>query len=801
MAPRSPAGLSVDTHEVLSIESPGLDPPVAPPSGAASEARSLELEQTGTAPHRIGPYRLDRLLAQGGSSRVWLAVRDDGEVQQRVAIKVATGASSPESLDRFRLERRILADLKHPNVARLLGGGTTEAGLPYLVMEHVEGLPLHRHCDGLPFAERLALMGKVLAAVGHAHRHLVAHLDLKPANILVDVAGEPRILDFGISKLLGAPAGVTRTPGRRPLTPESASPEQLRGEPLTTASDLYSLGLLLYRVLTGQAPEADGRAEGLEPPPPSRVVAGPLARRLAGDLDAIVGKALRARPDDRYGTVEQFAEDLTRFLEGRPVFARAPTRRYRAGRFLRRRWPLVSLASALFSITLGAAGVVTVQTHHLAEERDRTQLAQREAEDVASFLADMLEPLDPGSAEDALSVPEVLDRGRDALQSRNAPAAVHARLLTTLGATYRSWGRFDDAGPLLERALSIRRRTSEPGHPAVAGVLDQLGRLDLARSDYRSALVHHHEALKLHRRHHGEDHLSVADSYLGLGNAYYELLDLKAALGMYRRGCDIRRRHLGDQHPLTGLCLSNLAGASSSLGFQDEATRLASQAVEIAELHWPEGHTSTTKALNILGQSLLAQRDLEAAERVLRRVVELRLRFYGRHHPMSAEARNNLGMALGQQGKHGESEALFRENLELAVTRYGNNHHTVAKLQHNLGKVLFVSGRLDEAEALFRRSLDTILGMDADNDSIAYSQGALAEVLLSAGRPNEALPLAEEATRRTLRILGPEHTLTRRYAGFLEAARAAAKPAAKPVAEPAAEPAAEVDGTQGGSGS
>ncbi len=444
--------------------------------------------------------------------RVFLAVRDDDEFRQRVAIKIADQASSPVALRRFRRERQILAELDHPHIARLYGGGSTEHGRPYLVMEHIEGRPIHLYCEGLPVTERLKLLRKVLSAVAFAHRHLVVHLDLKPANILVDSEGEPRLLDFGISKLLGPAGGTTQTDWR-PLTPEYASPEQLRGERLTTASDIYSLGLLLYRLLTGALPAPRPRPGGAELIPPSRVAAESLGRRRTGDLDAITLKTLRPLEEERYTTVEQLDADLERCLEGRPIFARPPTWRYRASRFARRHWLPLFLGGALLGTGLATAAVAGLQARRLAVERDRSELARTEAEDVTAFLTDLLGRFEPGELEAvALTVPDVLDRGTAALGRLDEQPTVRAHLLDTLGSAYRAWGRLEAAAPLLEESLAIRRRTFGVGHPEVAEALTSLGRLAFDRGDYGRASELHHEALDILRSFHGDDHPAVHEA-------------------------------------------------------------------------------------------------------------------------------------------------------------------------------------------------------------------------------------------------------------------------------------------------
>ena len=347
------------------------------------EAGRLDAGPAATPGRRLGPYRIVGELGHGGMAAVYLAVRDDDQYRKQVALKlVQRGLETEEAVARFRDERQILAALEHSGIVRLLDGGSTEEGLPFLVMERVDGVPITEYCDGrgLSVRGRLLLFRQVCAAVQYAHQRLVVHRDIKPRNILVGADGTPKLLDFGIAKLLGPGEGgreaQTRT-GMHLLTPEYGSPEQARGEPVTTATDVYSLGAVLYELLTGVRAH---RFEGdnvvlmlrticeVDPPRPSTVAPPARRRALAGDLDNVALKALHKEPGRRYASVEQLSEDLRRHLEGLPVAARAGTWAYRAGKFVRRRRGVVT-AAAIVLATLSAATVVSLQQARRAERR------------------------------------------------------------------------------------------------------------------------------------------------------------------------------------------------------------------------------------------------------------------------------------------------------------------------------------------------------------------------------------------------------------------------------------------------
>ncbi|MFZ6185221.1 protein kinase domain-containing protein [Nannocystis pusilla] len=449
-------------------------------------------------PTTIGPYRVIRRLGSGGMGDVYLARRDDQEFEREVAVKLlAPGLYGRDFVRRFRAERQILARLDHPNIARLYDGGTHVDGRPYLVMEPIEGAPLHRFCEErrLGLSERLALVLAVCDAVDYAHHRLVLHLDLKPENILVMADGTPKLLDFGVAKLLdagGASTLQTTRAGPRPHTPHYASPEQRAGESLTTASDVYSLGVVLYRLLSGRLPHADATVVDVEhgrpPPEPRRPSAADpadasrgtreaqreaaqLRRQAAGDLDAIVLKALRHEPARRYDTVDKLAEDIRRYQRGLPVQARQGTLRYRAGKLLRRHGRALVVATLGLALLVGFSVAMAVQAARLEEER-------RTAETISAFLVDLVTHASAdGLRARELTVGQVLDYGRSLLAQERVyeDPEIDAELRVVLARLFRGAGESEVAEALLRRALADRVAQKGEEHPEVAEV-----RLELA---------------------------------------------------------------------------------------------------------------------------------------------------------------------------------------------------------------------------------------------------------------------------------------------------------------------------------
>src|SRR6185295_13117200 len=493
----------------------------------------------------LGPYRLLRKIGSGGMGTVYLARREDEHYQRDVAVKVLrSGLATTEAFHRFLAERQILANLEHPNIARLYDGGSTDDGRPYLVMELVEGVPVDQYCDQhrLTVDQRLALFQKICAAVQYAHQNLLVHRDLKPANILITPEGEPKLLDFGIAKRLAPQPGSslqeTRT-GLRMLTPSHASPEQVRGEAITTASDVYSLGVILFELLAGRGPyqisaelqyEIERATCEQEPDRPSAALLRPgspsaeetalarktrpqaLARRLRGDLDNIVLTALRKEPRRRYGSASQLAEDLERHLQNLPVTARPDTLRYRTRKFVRRHRTAVAATVAVILLVAGAVASLAAQGRVLAQERDKARYA-------LSFLVDTFKQADPYHTQgERLTAREILDQGADRISRELAGQPdVQAAVMDAIGEVDLGLGRYDKAEPLLKRSLALRWQVLGTTSLEVAESLEHLAALRNERSDQAGAESHLREALAIRRRRQGDRNLAVARTLNALG--------------------------------------------------------------------------------------------------------------------------------------------------------------------------------------------------------------------------------------------------------------------------------------------
>jgi serine/threonine protein kinase/tetratricopeptide (TPR) repeat protein len=791
------------------------------------------LESSPPERERLGPYRLERLLGIGGMARVYLARRDDESYERQVAIKVFRPVTElPEVLLRFRRERQILAQLEHPNIARLYEAGTTEAGHPYLVMEYIDGLPLDVYCDRhrLGLDRRLELFDRICSAVHHAHQNLLVHRDLKPTNLLVTAAGEPKLLDFGIAKPLtpenrGDQVDLTRT-GLRPMTPGYASPEQIRGEPITTACDVYGLGVVLYELLSGRRPH---RATGIPPhrleraiceeeaEPPSRAVERAdehdpgqsavaiarsrrlspreLHRRLQGDLDSIVLKAMRKVPGQRYASAERLAEDLLRFRDGRPVMARKGTFRYRAGKLVRRRWLPLTAAAVILGLVAVFLFTVLAQARRLARERSVAETRRLEAENerqkaryALDFLVDVFRVAEPGESGE-VTAREVLAAGAQRIsQELGGRPEIQATLLDTIGQAYLSLGLLREASPLLERALTLRRQSLGGQHLEVATSLRSLAELKHLEGDYRTAEKLLREALAIERKRLGvydpgtvatlddlsrtltrlgeldaaerlarealrirrgaarHDPLEVADGQEALATVLLRQGKYEEVEHLRREILATRRRLLAPTHPEVAESAANLGLVLEIRGSYDEAARLTREALGIFRRILDPDHPEVATTLQNLGQILQSQGKFEEAESAFREALALRRSRYGERHPLVAVTMNNLGVLLQETGDPEGALALHRQALEIRRATLGEKHPAVANSLCNLGEAYRVAGDLPAAESHYRECLALLRSLGRErHPTISHALNGLARVLLERGEPREALDLSRRA--------------------------------------------------------
>lgn len=742
---------------------------------------------------QIGPYALERLLGEGGMGQVWLAHRADGLYERRVALKLLRpGLADPDLRLRFTRERQILARLEHPHIARLLDAGISADQQPYLALDYIDGEPVTDWCRAQQpgIAERVRLFLQVCGAVSHAHANLIVHRDLKPSNILVTARDDVRLLDFGIAKLLDTPGQSperTRT-GVRAFTLHYAAPEQLRGEPVTTMTDVYALGVVLYELLAGTKPCQPARASDaqweqaildVDPLRPSLVLqrgAGDgldaarrrrMARAIAGDLDTVVLRALAKAPEHRYPSVEAFALDLRRWLDGKPVQARPQRLSYRVGKYLRRhRWAVSS--AALFAMTLVASMVaVNWQSQQALEESARAQAMQ-------DFVVGLLEQAGAASGGAPMDVRRLLDAGvqRGDAELAHQPIA-RAELYGVIARLRLGLGDDRQALALLERQAAILATAPDTPPGLRLQAASDRGRALrlLGRPHDAIALMQPLQALALQR----EAMLprQAAELYTHLGRSRRDLAQFEQAAVLFQRALALRRDGAVPDEAGTVESLADLASLHSAAGDLDRALAGTDAAIARLRARLDARHPLAVELLRTRCALLRAAGRTREAQASCRDGLTLALALHGMRHPATLDARRQLAALHVDQGRFAEAEIEFRDALGWTIARLGARHADVARIHNSLGIVAWERG--DEAAALAALARAVDIWRQAGADSmLADGLFNQAMVLQAAGRAAEARPLLHEALtlRRarygaahglvgdTLRLLGEvEHAL------------------------------------------
>ena len=728
------------------------------------------------AGRRIGNYRIVREIGRGGMGAVYQAARADDAFRKDVAIKlIKRGLDTEDSVRRFRSERQILASLDHPNISRLLDGGTTEDGLPYLVMEYIQGEPIDQYADArkLGITARLHLFQSVCAAVHYAHQNLVIHRDIKPGNVLVTAEGVPRLLDFGIAKLLlpersSEAAGATVTSVHL-MTPEFASPEQVRGEAITTASDVYSLGVLLYVLLSGRRPyKLDGlTAAGIEraicvdePEKPSAAaVRGELRRRLHGDLDNIVLMAMHKEPGRRYGSVEHLSEDIRRHLEGLPVMARPDSPGYRAAKFAGRHKAGVA-AAVLVLLTLVAGVVATSWQARVAAraariaaaERDQARVEKAKAERINGFLQDMLGFADPSWSSpnprknpDA-KVSEVVEQaaGRAEIELANQPDIL-AETERTIGNVYFGLAQGDQAEHLLRAAMEKQIELYGKDHSEVARTSYNLAYCLMKKGNVAEAETLFRGALETYRREVKGGNLEIPALPATLGGLGSTLLgkgDARQAEACFREALQYAPRMTGNTRALAGLLRNNLAGVLYARGDLREIEGLLRAAIDDYRSLPGHEYTELATSLGNLGAVLTREGRYGEAETLLNQGLDMNRKLLGAKHPFTAGAQVALAELLYYRGDYDAAARTIEDALRIYSQTIPKGHVIFCGAFRVYGLVLNRTGKSREAERHLRQAIEIRTRFQPNGqEALALLDGALGECLTTQKRYAEAEPL------------------------------------------------------------
>ena len=691
----------------------------------------------------ISHYKILDKLGEGGMGEVYVA-EQERHMRRKVALKVIKlGMDSKEVIARFESERQALALMDHPNIAHVFEAGTTETGRPFFVMEYVPGVPITDYCDEhrLSTRERLELFIPVCRAIHHAHQKGIIHRDLKPSNIMVmirDGKPVPKIIDFGLAKALHQPLTEKTVYTKRGAllgTPAYMSPEQtdLAGLNIDTTTDVYSLGVVLYEMLVGTVP-LDSRQlleDGIEsmhrmirektPSRPSvrisemgekansiAVLRGTipvmLEGQLRGDIDWIIMKAIEKDRTRRYQSASEFAEDVGRYLRNDLVNARPPSPGYRLKKFAARNKVGVTAGILVISAILigfAAASIGFVRARQ-AEEHARQEAAT--AERVSEFLTGLFEVSDPGESRgNEISAREILDEGARKIREELAgEPLLKARLMDTMGNVYQSLGLYEEARPLLEEALAIRRGAMGDVHPAVAVSMNNLANILEETADYEAARPLYEQALAIWVGTSDPDSLNVALALDNLANLFKSVGEYEEARPFYERSLAIREKTLGPDDLDVSRSLNNLANLLSVTGDYEGARPLYERAISTKETKLGHDHPDLAMNLNNLANVLYFTGDYTAAEEMYRKALAIQEKVLGSDHPMVAVTINNIGELLMETGDHDEAGPLFERARRDWEKKLGPDHPYVAYSLHNLAKLASIRGDYERADRNFR---------------------------------------------------------------------------------------------------
>ena len=732
----------------------------------------------------FGAYRIVAHIARGGMGDVFAAERTDGLYDQRVAIKlISTPLMTEEDELRFASERQILARLSHPGIARILDGGTADDGIPYLVMEYIDGVSIVEYCrtQSLTLNQRLELFIQVCHAVEFAHRNLVVHRDIKPSNILVTHEGQPKLLDFGIAKIIDtreAPVAEVTELNRRALTPDFASPEQILGDPVTTGSDIYSLGVLLYLLTAGRQPYS---TEGLrasererllcdvEPPKPSTTASHTLDHdperppfrlepaRLKGDLDSIILTAMHKLPDSRYASARALADDIRAYLGNRPVNARGRTFGYSAGKFFRRHRAATALAFALASSAVGAA---VYHTEAVREQRDRAEAEVVRSASVIDFMINIFQLQSPDQLGATVTAKEVLDAGAASLPDQFAEQPqVHARIGSTIGGIYSSLGLYEDSARHYRAAIELHDSLGQPKQVAEAyrGLANAL----MGLGEYDEAREHFETALRIVDREYPAGDIARAVFLNDYGHSRYVVGEYDTARAYYEQAIDIVSTTGETENEVYGAAQTNLGQVLYFQGDFDAALPLLEAGLEEARIRYGETSGEYGIRLHNVAAILLDLQRFDEAEVMLLQSYNIELAAYGADYVELDAPMTSLVSLYRQTGRFEEAVSWAERAVEHSIRLRGReqfdtgyNLNTLAKVQARLNQLDLAAQSARDAQSIYAATIGEV------HPQMASSKVVLTGILLAQQKPAEAQRTAQAAVTICEATLPDNHWLT-----------------------------------------
>lgn len=760
---------------------------LAAEAGAATFLEKPLLPQMVSEGQDLGPYRLEKRIGRGGMGQVFLAVRRDGAFDRKVALKLLRpGLNTDELLRRLHTERQILARLQHPHIAQMLDGGSTPWGDPYFTMEYVDGLPITQFCDAnhKGVKERLALFRTVCAAVHYAHQNLVVHRDLKPSNILVTADGTVKLLDFGIAKVLAEDEKEAQTQTiSQVMTPEYAAPEQVRGEAITTATDVYALGILLYELLTGQRPyvlheralqEVVRIISDTDPMRPSDRVTDPatshslpqlndekthhrkqLQRMLRGDLDNMVMMALRKEPIRRYASAEAFYTDIDRYLKGEPVAARPNTAGYVIRKFALRHKKGVGIAVAMLLLTIGFA---FWHDYRITQERNHALEEAARATAVQNLLVGLFEKADPSQARGLdLSAREILDIGaRVANEELTDQPHVKAEVLRVLGQVYAKLGEDGQAEAVLRAAYRVLKQNTQAPHISLARFYSTWGEWNQNMGYYAIADSLYRSADEMFAALHTENQPEFADLVHRRAYLAHDEGKMAEAEQFYKQALQLRRSLYPYKHPKVALSLNDYGGYLMNMGHYEKAKQMITEALHIRRAVYGEApHPELAESFYNIGYLYFEMDESEKALPYYRQTLAIEEKLYAEDHVEIATTLNNLGGALLICDRYQDAFEVLSRALRIQEKALPPDHVNIAVTRRNLGFTFLGQQKLAEAEQQVR------MAVAAKGNLNTYYQGVdltlLARILVQRQQFNEAQTQLKTAEKLIREYLPPDH--------------------------------------------
>ncbi|MCU0343724.1 MAG: serine/threonine-protein kinase [Ignavibacterium sp.] len=755
----------------------------------------------------FGKYKIEKLIARGGMGLVYLGLRDDA-VKQNAAVKIINpGVASGIVIKRFQNERQTLANLNHPNISRLLDGGITEDGIQYLVMEYIDGIPIDEYCDKqkLNIKDRLNLFLKVAAVAQYAHQNLVVHRDLKPSNILITRDGEPKLLDFGIAKFL-SPEGerfetVTQR-GMWNLTPEFASPEQIKGEKITTASDVYSLGIVLYKLLTGHSPykiksffhsDINKIITQSEPTKPSEIIFETIAEEseenkseinaqtisitregsidklhkiLIGDLDNIISMAIRKEPEGRYSSVDHFADDIKRYLDDKPVSARPDSFSYRTKKFIKRNRNILIPAAIIFIIiNLGLAGILW-QGYIAAKERDTAKLEADKSNRIKSFLLEMISSPDPLKDGSEVKVVDVITEASQKLSKElsNYPE-IEAEIRTMLANTYQNLGVYDSALSELIKADQIIRKFYGEKSKETSLSIKSLALTYHYKGDYQKAEDLFKKSLAMLSEVEKEPTFERAMLIDAYGTLLADMGNYEESKKLTEEALKIAESLRGSDDPQVAEIKNNLATSYNYLNKLDEAEKLYNESLLVFRKHFGNYHLRVSSVINNIAFIHIFKEEHQQAIPLLLESLNIKLKVLGQYHPDLILAYSNIGSTYFNINDFTNAEKFMRESINVGLKNYDADNINLSRSYMWYGRILDAEKNYGESiHYLNKAYLIRKNELGEENKMTLICQSLLGQTQLNAGNYSEAekhlvesynglkevLEIKNEATQKTL---------------------------------------------------